>query len=81
MSADEYRQHLTQIIAAARLLEHVPAEEILNSMSRADSIGPILNPTLWSQKHEAMENDGAIVRAALPLIAIARKLRADERLT
>jgi len=76
MTPEEYRQHLTTIVMAARALVDVPVDEMLRMIDRADSLGPILNPTLWIQRNKAMHEDAEMLRAAQPLIAYARTLRA-----
>lgn len=43
----EYREQWAIIAAAARLLESVELEAIAATIERADSLGPILDPTAY----------------------------------
>lgn len=78
MTPDEYRQHLLTIVLAARALVDVPVDEMLRAIDRADSLGPILDPTLWITRNKAMQEDAALLRAAHPLVEYAQHMRTRE---
>lgn len=75
---EAYRTALMLCIAAARLIGQFDIPKLLADIDHADSIGPILDPTLWRDKHEAMHEDREVFRAALPLYKLAAQLRPEE---
>ncbi len=64
---EAYRQAVMMAIAAARVLATYDLPELLRAIGHADSIGPLLNPTLWIEKNKAMAENAELLRAALPL--------------
>lgn len=66
-SIARYRAAVQACLIAGQLLTLHDLPRILAEMDRADSLGPILDPTLWSRKHKAMAEDRKVVAAALPL--------------
>ena len=50
-------------------------DEIINSMVRAETIGPMIDPTLWIQKGKAMQEDLEIAEAVRNLRNVYRKLK------
>lgn len=65
---------LTCALAGKLLAEHdLPA--VLEAIERAEAAGPVLNPTLWKERHKAMLEDKEIVQAALPLRALAVRVQ------
>ena len=74
MTVEEYRANFQLIIQAARLVHMVDIPQLLNDIERADSIGAMLDPTLYCDKHGAMMEDKEVLEAALPLWRMAKKL-------
>ena len=70
----EYQSTLKLCAIAGASLLQFDIPKMLENIDRANSVGPILNPTLWMQKHEAMEQDAELLRAALPLWQHAKKM-------
>ena len=70
-----YRAAVLAAHIAARILAQHPIRELLQDIERADAVGPLFNPTLWMEKHAAMEEDRELLQAALSLAAIGRKLK------
>lgn len=60
-------------IALALTMHDIPG--MLRAIDRADTMGPILDPTLWRDKHKAMEEDKKTLEAALPLWQLGQKLQ------
>lgn len=50
-------------------------DEMLNAMSSMDAIAPVLDPTLWINKSDAMHEDKEIVEAVRNLRNVYRKLK------
>ena len=75
---ETYQAAVFVAIAAARALAVQPIPELLSDIDRADAFGPIINPTLWRDKHKAMDQDRKLLEAALPLYRIGVKLNNEE---
>jgi hypothetical protein len=72
MSDVETYQSAVQACAiAATLLRQHDIPELLRAIEHADAFGPLLDPTLWRDKHEAMNRDRKLLEAALPLWRLA----------
>jgi hypothetical protein len=71
----EYRTAITTIALCARMIAEHDLPKLLADIEHADSVGPILDPTLWRDKHRAMEQDREILKAALPLHTLAKKMQ------
>lgn len=59
---------------AMRLLSQWDVPAVLRAQEQAHAVGPILDPTLYRQRAEALRQDQEILRATLPLWRLARKL-------
>ena len=57
---------------ARKLLEGHNFDELLADIDRADALGPLLDPTLYREKHRAMEEDAEVFRAALRFLSTWR---------
>lgn len=67
---------LAAYFSANRLAAH-DIHKLLADIERAESIGPIVDPTFFREKMKAMEEDKAVLRAAIPLWNIGKKLAAE----
>ena len=76
LTPEEYQARIRLIVAAARVLACIPIEAHLRAISDAHTVVPMLDPTLYRQKHQAMDADAEMFRAALPLAQLGRKLEA-----
>lgn len=68
----EYQDQLKRLALVAQLIRDIPVAKLLADVDRANSIGPILHPTLWREKANAMALDKKLLEAALPLVKWAR---------
>ncbi|MGH9462021.1 MAG: hypothetical protein ACRD1X_12430 [Vicinamibacteria bacterium] len=75
MTSEEYRDNLIMVLTSARTLLLVDVPDLLNRISRAETLGPLLDPTLWIRNHQAMEEDKELLEAALPLYNLAKMLQ------
>lgn len=73
MTTEEYQQVLRIAASAANLLSGFDIPELLCAIDRANSIGPVLNPSLWQEKREAMSQDRDLLEAARPLWLWAKR--------
>lgn len=74
MDQDDYRSAVMACRVAAKMLAQHDLSGLLRAVDRADAVGPILDPTLWRDKHEAMAEDAELLRAALPLAELASRI-------
>ena len=75
---EEYRPALEQVYMAAIILAGLPLREMLNAIGGAETVGAILDPTLYREKAAAMAEDKKVIRAAMALAAIGKEV-ADEK--
>lgn len=62
----------TCALVGVMLTEHdLPG--MLNAIEHAEAVGPMIDPTLYRNKHEAMGHDKDLLEAALPLWRWAKK--------
>ena len=63
-----YRAARAACELAKGLLEQYDFSKLVAAIDRADSIGPILDPSLWKEKHRAMLEDREVFLAALKFL-------------
>lgn len=74
MTAEEYQIGLRILYNAALLVAQYDLDGMLSAITRADTLGPILDPTSYRDHHKAMYEDRDLVNACLPLARIGKKL-------
>ena len=72
--AEVYQHAVLAAAMCARLLAQYDIAELLRAIDRADALGPLLDPTLFMQKREAMGQDRELLEAAAGLAALGRRL-------
>lgn len=72
---DDYRAAVLACHVAARMLAEHDVEGFLRDIEHADAVGPVLDPTAYRQKSQAMHEDAEVLRASSPLAAIGRRVR------
>lgn len=77
MTAEEYQQQLMNVAMTARLLVEVDIPDLLSRIELAHSFGCMLDPTLYRDKVEAMDQDKDMLEAALPLWRWSQKVKAS----
>lgn len=68
MTAAEYSALLQTTYMARELLAQLDLPAAIAACSRAEALGPILDPTLYRAKHEAMGQDRHVLAAALAFV-------------
>jgi hypothetical protein len=63
MDADQYTTELQRAHMLAQILAAMPLREMLDLQSRAEAIAPIVDPTLYSEKADAMHEDREVLSA------------------
>lgn len=71
----EYQAAVRATALVASMLVQYDLPELLAAIGRAEAVGPILDPTLYREKARAMDEDKALLEAALPLWQMGKKLR------
>lgn len=70
--AIEYQSLLRSAMLAGAMLQPFDIDGALVAIGRSHAIGPILDPTLYRDKVDAMELDAELLKAARPLWRLAR---------
>lgn len=73
----DHRMAVMLVISSARVVGAIDLDDAIQKAERALDMGPILDPTLWIQKHKDLESDLEILRAALPLWQLVKTRGAD----
>lgn len=68
-----YRDAVITAQMCAQMLSVHNIDGLLADIATADSVGPMLDPTLWRDKHKAMDEDRELLEAALKLRRFAVK--------
>jgi len=75
VTVEEYQNTLRVCAMLAGLVVDHEIPKMLEMIERADSIGGMIDPTLYREKHGAMMEDKELLEAVLPLWRIAKKLQ------
>jgi hypothetical protein len=76
LTPEQYQQQLFTVAMTGRLLVDVDVPDLLQRIERAHSFGCMVDPTLYRDKVQAMDQDKEMLEAALPLWRWARKVQA-----
>lgn len=69
-----YRSVVVTASFAAKMLEHLDFDAVIAAIDRAEAVGPIVDPTLYREKSQAMREDRELLVAARELQKIALKM-------
>lgn len=69
----EYRSVLYACRVAATVLSVHDIDAMLMAIVEADTLAPLLNPTLYREKAKAMHEDRELLEAARPLWCLAKR--------
>ena len=75
MELEEYQGHLRQAALLVGLVRMIPVTKMLGMISWAETTGPMLDPTLYREKAQAMKEDAELLEALLPMYALAVKIK------
>lgn len=76
MTAEEYRRANLDIAITAEMIESMPLDEVLSAQSKADALGPIMDPTLYRDKAKDFQIDHERTRILRVAQIELKKLRA-----
>ena len=65
MNEAEYRAELHSILTMAALIGKLKIYKVLRAMERAETLGPIADPTLFREASSGLQRQKEIVEAAL----------------
>lgn len=66
-------------VQAGRILTVADVPKLIAAGERALAIGPIVDPTLWREKHEDLEADLELLKAALPLFHLMKQRQSEAK--
>lgn len=75
MTPKEYRDQFELLAGAARIVSMVDVQDLLRRIERADSVGAMIDPTLYRAKHADMMKDKEFLEAVLPLWRFVKQAR------
>jgi hypothetical protein len=70
---ERYQAALKACAEACRIVSQHDIRGLIEAIDHAHAVGPIVDPTLYRDKAEAMEQDRELLQAALPLFAYREK--------
>ena len=77
MTKEEYMATQQQVLMLASLTRELPLEDLLDWISRAESVGPVMNPTLYMQARGNMELVKELARALLTVKKVLPAKKVD----
>lgn len=78
MTRDEYQQAVTACAISAGVLAQHGIDSAIRSIDLADSVGPIVDPSLWMKKRGAMGEDRELLLAARKLAELGRRMKEED---
>lgn len=75
---DDYRTTVLTTVLAARALAQLPIVKMLRDIETAEIVGPLMDPTLFREKGEAMRQDKLLLQAALQFLEKIREALPDD---
>lgn len=70
-----YELSLRQAWLILQIVQDLPVLAMLSAINTAETTGPILNPTLYQQNHQKMQEDKELLQALSPLVNLSEKFR------
>ena len=67
--AEEYRHALMQCYLAVSFIVGLPLDDLHDAQAHAEAVGPFMDPTLWIQKVDKLNEDRVIVDALRKVVA------------
>lgn len=75
IDADDYRTAVLAVALAARLVSQHDLPRMRRAIEHARALGPVLDPSAYRAKGQAMEEDDSMLAAAMPLWQLGQMLR------
>jgi len=77
MDDAEYLATQSSVMLLAKAVDGLPLAEFVNRINRAETLGPILDPTLYMKAGDGLRAIKRMAEAALDFQKEARKLKAE----
>ena len=74
MEREKYTETLCQLRVLATVVKDMPLKEFLNAISMADSLGPVLDPSLWKAGRANMNEVETLAQAAFKFQGAIRQM-------
>lgn len=78
-SIARYQSSLLMVVTAFRALEKRDFRRLISEIDKADAIGPMLDPTLYREKMNAMRQDRRVFEAGAAFVAAMKQIEQEER--
>lgn len=80
MEKHEFKNGIERLTLLAALIEDIPTEEMLEAISRSESVGPLIDPSLWmkAQDGNKFTNMKDLVRVSNTFKQSIKELRSRE---
>lgn len=69
MKEEEYIQCQSSLILLAKIVKDLPLNEFLSAIDHANTVGPLLDPTLWMRGSKKMQEIRQLASSLLPFQA------------
>lgn len=75
LAKGEYQMQLKNAYLLIGMVHNIPVKEMLEDISKAEVMGPLLDPTLWISNRQKMAEDKSVLEALLPVWKIAETIK------
>ena len=72
-SVESYRSAILGVLSVAHLIRHLDFAAMIKAIDHADTVGPLLDPTLYRRKQKALLEDRGLLEAAQAFVHEASK--------
>ena len=79
MDRDKYELIQNQIMLLGSAVSDLDLDQFIEAIDRADSVGPILDPTLWIKTHDTMYQIRKLAVALKGFQKVVREMIQDQR--
>ena len=77
MKPDEFKLQMSLLLNLARLVKDLKLSEMLYAIDRADTLGPILDPSLWMRSNKSRIAWRNLIEAALMFQTTVERIEAN----
>lgn len=78
MDEEDFHATMGLVLNSARMLRILDLEGFVSACNRADSVGPIVDPTLWMKGHGDLDRCRRIAAAAKNFVTVVEEAAAEE---
>lgn len=74
MEREEYTMALELVFSIARMVSPLPLKEMLEMIELSETLGPIVDPTLWRNMHQGLDQLKELLRGLRAFQQVVEKL-------